>query len=112
LPSTSGPQYKVWAGEHLTSFREEQGLTRTGLGARIGRSPDAIGLYERGVAPPISVMCALACTLGIEPSDLLRPATDAELIEAGIEQVVVTTVTPTPSFRRHFRRRLVRLPAP
>jgi transcriptional regulator with XRE-family HTH domain len=104
LDTDSDSAYHVWAGERARRIREELGLTRTQLGSRIDRTPDAVGMYERGIVPPLPVFCALACSLGVHPAALLRPANSQELAEAGISEVTVRTMSPPPSRRRLVRR--------
>ena len=48
--------------------REAAGMTRTELGAAIGRTEQTIIAYEHGRAvPPTTVVAAIADTLGVHP---------------------------------------------
>lgn len=73
-----------FSGAELRRRREGKGLTRTQLGARIGRSERIVWAYEQGKSnPPLAVQARLAAELECEIADLFEAvdAADARVRE-------------------------------
>jgi transcriptional regulator with XRE-family HTH domain len=71
-------------GTRLRAFRQARGLTQEGLAAAAKKSPNYIGILERGQKlPAIDTLADLAKAVGVSPAELLGDvkAADAWLDE-------------------------------
>ena len=85
-------------GQRLRHLRRARGLTLSELGARVGRAPSALSLYENGRREPkLSLIEQLAAALSVPVADLLSrqpPSRRAQL------EIAVADAQQDPSYRR------------
>jgi XRE family transcriptional regulator, fatty acid utilization regulator len=85
-------------GQRLRHLRRARGLTLSELGARVGRAPSALSLYENGRREPkLSLIEQLAAALSVPVAELLSrqpPSRRAQL------EIAVADAQQDPSYRR------------
>jgi predicted transcriptional regulator/DNA-binding XRE family transcriptional regulator len=88
----------VTFGQRLRHLRRARGLTLSELGARVGRAPSALSLFENGRREPkLSLIEQLAAALSVPVTELLSrqpPSRRAQL------EIAVAGAQQDPSYRR------------
>lgn len=74
------PEQWQLSPRRIWGHRDRLGLNRAQLGAKVGRTADAIKRYEYGLdVPKTHIFLSLAGSLGISPTDLCRQSPDDEV---------------------------------